>query len=380
MHWEIHDVDNLAALERLAERTAALVQEAPDASIKHDLAFLASKLGAPGTRLKICLLTDSARVDGLACFVDEPNKLVFSLGPVTLLRLSVRRLVINVAPLLSARLNAEDCESQSALLANTICQGLQAKGVVLLQAVDQSSPLMRYVTHEIPSSTKRGFHAVRHGKSQRHWRVTMARSFDDYLKRMNMSRRSDLKRALKRFASTTGGQWTLRRFTHAESVKEFLDLATPISARTWQYLDQDAGLRNRQALEVAYQAAAALGRFRAYVLLIQERPVAFRVGYVYKGAYYSEMTGYDPEAARQHVGVVLFLETLKDLIATGDVPNGFDHDSTENDLKRRVSDQSTLEATYYLFPRTAVGTALAIALGTVNRTSSLLGQLRRRHR
>ena len=128
MHWEFHDVDNLAALQRLAERTAALVQEAPDASIKHDLAFLASKLGAPGTRLKICLLTDSARVDGLACFVDEPNKLVFSLGPVTLLRLSVRRLVINVAPLLSARLNAEDCESQSALLANTICQGLQAKG------------------------------------------------------------------------------------------------------------------------------------------------------------------------------------------------------------------------------------------------------------
>ena len=75
------------------------------------------------------------------------------------------------------------------------------------------------------------------------------------------------------------------------------------------------------------------------------------------------------------MGVVLLLEILRDLIAGGVAPGGVDFGTGENLLKARLSNQSTQEAYYYLFPRTARGAALGAALGAANGLSALGGKI-----
>ena len=57
------------------------------------------------------------------------------------------------------------------------------------------------------------------------------------------------------------------------------------------------------------------GWFRAWVLTIDDRPVAFWQGNVLDGVYYSSSTGYDPAFAKQGVGTYAQIRMYQDLIA-----------------------------------------------------------------
>jgi len=375
LRWEIHDIEGDEAVERLAERTSALTAATGSRSIYHELKFVQSGALEPSPRLKVCLLTDGRAVSGLAFFRDEPAELALGIGPVTVCRLAIRRFALNVSPLFSRELTPAQCEAFAAALADTVCAGLPQGSVVMLRSLELSSPVTRYVTGEIRPHAKRSFWAVRHGRRHRHYRIALPGSFDDYLQRLTKSNRRDVRKTLRRFDAAVTGRWQVRCYTAADEVASFHDQAAGIAQKSWQSTELGLGMNDRPGIARAFERIARLGWFRSYILFANDVPVAFQVGFVHQGVYYLKVTGFDPAYAKLHVGVVLLLEILRDLIAGGVAPGGVDFGTGENLLKARLSNQSTQEAYYYLFPRTARGAALGAALGAANGLSALGGKI-----
>ncbi len=380
MRWEIHDIEGDEAVESLAGRIAPLTATTGSSSIYHELKFVQSGALEPSPRLKVCLLTDGQTVAGLAFLRDEPAELAFRIGPVTVGRVAIRRFALNVAPLFSSELAPAQREAHAAALADTVCSGLPRGSVVLLRSLELSSPIARYVAGQILPGAKRGFWAVRHGRRHRHYRIALPASFEDYLQRMTRSNRHDVRKTLRRFDAATTGRWRVRCYTAADEVLSFYEQAAGIAQRSWQSTELGLGVNDRPGIARAFERIARLGWFRSYILFANEVPVAFQIGFVHKGAYYLKVTGFDPAYAKLHVGVVLLLQILQDLITGGVAPGGVDFGTGENLLKARLSNQSTEEAYYYLFPRTARGAVLGAALGAANGLSSLGGKISRRRR
>jgi hypothetical protein len=379
LRWEIHDIEGDEAVASLAERTAPLIA-ATAHSIYHELQFVQSGALEPSPRLKVCLLTDGRSVSGLACFRDEPAELGFRIGPVRVGRAAIRRFALNVPPLFAAEFTPAQCDAQAAALLDTVCSGLPPGSVVMLRSLDLAAPVTRYVSGDMLPDAQRRFWAVRHGRRQRHYRIALPGSFDDYLQRLTKSNRRDVRKTLRRFDAAVAGRWQVRCYTVADEVPAFYGQAAGIAQKSWQSTELGLGVNDRPGLEQAFGRIARLGWFRSYVLLADGVPVAFQVGFVHQGVYYLKVTGFDPAHAKLHVGVVLLLEILQDLIAQGVAPGGVDFGSGENLLKARLSNQATEEAYYYLFPRTARGALLGAALGAANGLSSRAGRLSRRWR
>lgn len=379
-HWVIHDIEGDAAIESLAEQVAPLTAATGSSSIYHELKFVQSGALEPSPRLRVCLLTDGRSVSGLATLRDEPAELEFRIGPVTVGSVAIRRFAMNVPPLFSRELSAEQCEAFAAALADKVCSELPWGSAVMLRSLELSSPIMRYVTGEILPRARRRFRAVRHGGHHKHYRIALPGSFDDYLRPMTKSNRRDIKKTLRRFDTAVAGQWRVRCYTSGDEVPSFYGQAARIAQKSWQSTRLGLGVNDRPGIERAFGTIARLGWFRSYVLSANDVPIAFQIGFVYKGVYYLKVTGFDPGYAKLHVGVVLLLEILKDLISNDLAPGGVDFGTGENLLKARLSNQSTQEAYYYLFPRTAGGAILSAALGTANGLSSLGGRISGRWR
>jgi CelD/BcsL family acetyltransferase involved in cellulose biosynthesis len=371
LRWEIHDIEGDEAVASLAERVAPLTAASGSSSIYHELKFVQSGALEPSPRLRVCLLTDGCSVAGLAFLRDEPAELAFRIGPATVGTVAIRRFAMNVAPLFSGELSPAQCEAYAGALADTVCSELPRGSAVMLRSLELSSPITRYVAGEILPRAKRGFRAVRHGRRHRHYRIALPGSFDDYLRPMTKANRRDVKKTLRKFDAAAAGQWRVRCYTAADEVPSFYGQAAEIAQKSWQSTRLGVGVNDRPGIERAFERIARLGWFRSYVLFANDVPIAFQIGFVYKGVYYLKVTGFDPAYAKLHVGVVLLLEILKDLIANDVAPRGVDFGTGENLLKARLSNQSTQEAYYYLFPRTARGAILSAALGTANGLSSV---------
>ncbi len=140
-----------------------------------------------------------------------------------------------------------------------------------------------------------------------------------------------------------------------------MDDACAVSSTTWQYQQQDEGLRDPQVLRDRFEHTARLGWFRGYLLRVHGKPVAFQVGHVLEGVYYGQEIGYDPSWAKKYVGMYLLMAVIEDLISNERV-YCYDFGCTDSLYKQRFCGRSSRESFYYLFPRTVRMSALWIAL------------------
>lgn len=151
---------------------------------------------------------------------------------------------------------------------------------------------------------------------RRHY-IAMDGSFDDYLARFSGKTRSTLRRKTKKFAKADGGKLDVRAYSTRAEVARFLDLATPLSAKTYQARLLDAGLPDSEAARDAMLAEAEAGRMRCFLLFLAGEPVAYLSLPIRGATLVYEHLGYDPEHAALSPGTVLQMEALRLLFAEG---------------------------------------------------------------
>ena len=162
--------------------------------------------------------------------------------------------------------------------------------------------------------------------------------------------RNQLRKKEKVFLGRFGSDFELREYRHPESVKAFLDAASEINRKTYQFrlfgesVDNDA-----EGVDRARRAALA-GRFRSFVLWYGDLPLCFVLGHQrFDGTYEHRQTGYDPEWRDYSPGIYCNILLLQKLYAV-DRPTLLDFGSGDSDYKRLFSNEALTTANPVLIP------------------------------
>lgn len=145
--------------------------------------------------------------------------------------------------------------------------------------------------------------------------------------------RSGLKRKAKKLAAESGGRLDIRHYTSADEIATFHPLARSVSALTYQERLLDAGLPS-DAGKLLRLAVA--DRVRAWLLFVEDRPVAYLCCTADGGTIRYDYVGHDPAIASLSPGVVLQAEALRDLMKEGRF-HWFDFTEGEGQHKRSLA-------------------------------------------
>jgi hypothetical protein len=250
--------------------------------------------------------------------------------------------------------------------------------VVTIPAVPLESPLQSVVAGQLPHVQRR------FGVTRTRWRLELPPSFDDFMASRSKSTREYARRYGKKLTKAFGDRMSVEVLRSAGELDVIFRDLVEIASKTYQH-----GLGVAFADTPAQRELTALalerGWFRAYVLRIDGRPVAFWHGLLYNGVFYTGTPGFDPAYSEYRVGTYLLLRVIEDLISEREV--AVDYGFGEADYKRQFGSRSWQERDVFLFAPTVRAirinltlSALQWAIATLKRflrRVGLLGRMRR---
>jgi len=220
--------------------------------------------------------------------------------------------------------------------------------VAVVPAVRLGSALDRALKR-IPAGVRLG----RFADPAVHRRLVLPQSYEQLLATRDRKSRYNLKRQRAQLEKEFGDDLRFDVLSRPEDFDRiFADLES-IAAKTYQR-GLAAGFADTLERRELARVALERGWFRAWVLAIGERPVAFWQGNVLGRTYYSSSTGYDPEFTRQGVGTVLLLRVFEDLCGDPDV-DVVDFGWGDADYKARWGNEEWYEHDLVVFAPSARG-------------------------
>lgn len=207
-----------------------------------------------------------------------------------------------------------------------------------------------------------------------HCYIDLGMGFEAYQAKFSSKTRSTITRKVRKFAEQTGGsaRWQLYR-TPAE-IETFMQLALPLSRRTYQDRLLDAGLPDTEEFHEQALQWAATDEVRAYLLFDGERAVSYLFCPASEGVLTYSFQGYDPEYMKLSVGTVLQWLALEHLFNEGKF-RFFDFDEGESEHKRLFATEQRLCANIYMVRRSMTNSMLLRAHYAMNQFSSWMGRI-----
>lgn len=198
---------------------------------------------------------------------------------------------------------------EDALAGTLPAQRVIAKGVDGIRVLSAPLALADEIVADLP-----GHLAGAREDYRRHY-IAMDGTFEDYLARFSGKTRSTLRRKARKFAVADGGELDVRTYRSRDEVARFLELALPLSARTYQARLLDAGLPDDEAARDSMLDRAEAGNMRCFLLFLAGEPVAYLALPVRGQTLIYAHLGYDPAHAALSPGTVLQMEALRMLFA-----------------------------------------------------------------
>ena len=222
----------------------------------------------------------------------------------------------------------------------SFCQK-QKVAFLLLEDLFIDQPLNR----SIPVSTDR-FLIYSHTGFQNRSLIKFPDTPSDYWNQFRSKSRTKHRRRLRQ-----NSDMHLLRITEPDQVADFLEAAHRISLNTWQ--TQRFGLRiKNDDLELEELTSLAINNsLRSYLLMKDDAPVAFKVGYQHNGVFRDLEFGFDRDYAKTSPGEALLLLILEDL-TQHNTPATYDFGEGDAEYKQRYSSEITQSRSILLLPPT----------------------------
>ncbi|WP_028103264.1 GNAT family N-acetyltransferase [Pseudoduganella violaceinigra] len=208
----------------------------------------------------------------------------------------------------------------------------------------------------------------------RHCFIDLGMGFEAYQAKFSSKTRATITRKVRKFAEQTGGTLRWQAYRTPAEIETFLQLALPLSRRTYQDRLLDAGLPTTESFRAQAQAWAAADAARAYLLFDGERAVSYLFCPASEGVLSYSYQGYDPEYMKLSVGTVLQWLALEDLFKEGKF-RFFDFTEGESDHKRLFATEQRLCANIFLVRRSVANSLLLRAHYAMNLLSGWLGRV-----
>jgi hypothetical protein len=368
--WHIVDTSSRQGIDALSgelER-GPLAQQM---SLLQDPRWLSALAGGPDKSVRAYVWREQDALVGYTGFLVHPSAVRNAIGEFTLFSRPVRRLWGLATPIVAANLGGDEVRNAIVALLRQLRRDLAPNEVIFLESVVQGTASMDLLKGW--ETERHEFHVLQNGNLYQHRSAQLGDSFDAYLKQLGSGTRADLRSTRKKFIAHVNGRYRTRCFREPGEVPDFVNDAMAVSQSTYQYKLLDSGLQDREGLERTYRATANQGWFRSYILYVEGKPIAFQVGHVYRGRYHAQDIGYDPDWARQHVGIFLHTELVTDLAASGEAVACFDFGIGDTRHKQRLSTDSVTGGYFYLIPDTWRGSLMANSMRATNAASAAVG-------
>lgn len=145
--------------------------------------------------------------------------------------------------------------------------------------------------------------------------VDLTGGFEDYLAAMGSKSRGTLQRKVRKLTQAQGGSLDLMACRDESNAQEFYDLASQVSAKTYQERLLGTGLPQGEEFRQQFLKRAARGALRGYVLKLDGQPAAYICGNLEDGVLAYDYVGYDPAFKQVSPGIVLQYLALEDLFS-----------------------------------------------------------------
>jgi len=199
------------------------------------------------------------------------------------------------------------------------------------------------------------------------WQIDLPATLDEYVRTLSPSMRKGARRTASRLQREFGDRLSVRVFDEPAELETFVRDAESVALETYQ---RRLGVGFQGGHEQARtKMLMESGWFRGYILYLDEAPIAFEQGEVYRGRFHSLSAGYDPAYGRHRVGAYLLMKAIEDLSSAG--MSVFDFGFGDADYKRRLGHRSIEEADAIIYSRRLRPIWVNLARNVVLQTSSV---------
>jgi len=327
--------------------------------------LLAEVAATPGARPHVVCLEAAGRPPVLIVARRAPASYRWKAGYSTLAHLSAPTIVVSFDGLVGDPDQA-DCARLVQVLGQHVRAGEAA--AVLFQKVAVDSPLRR----ALDGWGSRTLRAV--GTDTRRLSLELPESWEAWLALRSRKSRHKLRYDDNLIHRTFGDRMALRRYHPGNPDEQILRDMRVVAARAYQ-----RGLGVNDLDGPTSSALLALARehdwLRAWVLYVDDEPVAFWWGTLYAGMLSTGSPGYLPQYAEDRVGHYTLLRMIEDACADPDIRLiNFGHGDAG--YKERFSNASLTTADVTLFAPRPASVALRTLLALNAATASVADRIR----
>jgi hypothetical protein len=199
--------------------------------------------------------------------------------------------------------------------------------------------------------------------------VDVSGDYEEYLAGFRKKSLSSLNRKIRKAEKSNSEVDYIQCFRKPSDVAEFVRLAKPISAQSYQEAQLGTVFRTDDEWIAELETQARNNRFRGYILNIDNQPVAYNYCPVYgEGIMLYDLSGYLPDSSKHSPGTVLQAYIIKEAFADSTI-NFYDLCEGEGRHKEQFATGSKTCFNTYIFPNALHYRLLVTAHRTLDRLS-----------
>ena len=263
------------------------------------------------------------------------------------------------------------------LVSEELSETLRRKeaAIIQLESLAEDAPLMLSIRQELVRHRPHRFEAP-----NRHWKMKVAESLEDFMKKFKSKQRTNLRRERKLYEEKYGEKSEFRCFTKEDDVIGLMDDIERVAKDSYHRRLGFGFMHNEETLNLM-RLRARRGWLHTYVLYIDGISVAFWQGAAVNGTLYLGSTAYDNKISDCKPGKLVLQYMVEDLAANSDIRE-VDFGFGDAYYKKQFGDicWEEISATIYstslpglYFAGLEIGSAKAhhLALNTLNRFGGL---------
>jgi CelD/BcsL family acetyltransferase involved in cellulose biosynthesis len=354
---EVTVARTIEEIEELREIWEALPLSNVDSDIDHFLAVLGASTDVVRPHVVRIRRRDRPDLFGIARL--ENLEVPFKVGYRTLLRPRLRAVVVSHGGLVGAQ-DRDEVE----LLVREMRRPLQTReaDALAIRSLDRSGSVFAVAMR---AAGRWRFHGQ---PVRERWFAEPPASLDAFVASQSAGVRKEFRRCERRLRAGMAGEVRVHRFHDASEVDVLLRDLETVSDKGYQR-GIGLGYRPGRLADTLIDLGLRRGWLRAWMLYLDEKPVAFWTALTYAGHFGNGSTAFDPEYATYSVGRFAMLRMVED-IADDDRISVLDLGQGHGDYKRVFHPRKVEESDVVLLahrPRAALVALLASASAMVNR-------------
>ncbi len=181
------------------------------------------------------------------------------------------------------------------------------------------------------------------------WERTLPGTYAEFLSSLSKSTRTGVTRYMKKLERDYDGRLRLRTFRDADELDDYFKHAEVVASMSYQR-GLGAGVRDNERQRTRAALSAKNGWFRAYMLYVDDAPVAFCGGEGFRERFRYGIPGYDPDYADYRVGNYVIMKMVEDLCSDSEL-SVLDFGFGDAEYKRRFGDRSWYEQDVLVYGR-----------------------------